>query len=63
MEKEAQAVLADSGKWVTWAHIDPTEKNDTLKAEFKLGDFAIFGQFLHELVGSVRQQLEVRSGQ
>jgi hypothetical protein len=34
-----------------------------LTAEFTLGDFAVFGQFLQELVGAVRQAAAVPNAQ
>lgn len=43
---------------VTWT---PTEQDDDptkYKAQFNLGDFSEFGQFLHDLVGSIRHPWE-----
>lgn len=57
-EKDAESVSADNGKWVKWTPIDPANENGKTSAEFTLGDFAVFGQFLQELVGTVRQSLE-----
>lgn len=61
-EKDAESVASDPAGWVRWAHVDPTNHKDKRKAEFTLGDFAIFGRFLQELVGTVRQPMEVSSG-
>jgi hypothetical protein len=61
-EKDAESVSSDAGRWVTWIPVDPTNDNAKRRAEFALGDFAVFGQFLQELVGAVRQPLEVPSG-
>jgi len=62
-EKDAEAVSSDTGHWVTWTPIDPANDKDKHRAEFALGDFAVFGQFLQELVGTVRQPTEVPIGQ
>lgn len=61
-EKDAESVSPDTGRWVTWTPIDPANDKDKRRAEFALGDFAVFGQFLQELVGAVRQPVEVPSG-
>ncbi|MDI6451443.1 SIR2 family NAD-dependent protein deacylase [Anaerobaca lacustris] len=61
-EKDAESVSSDAGRWVTWIPVDPTNDKAKRRAEFALGDFAVFGQFLQELVGAVRQPLEVPSG-
>lgn len=58
-EKDDEFVSTDNGKWVKWMPVDGTNENSKRRAEFTLGDFAIFGQFMQELVGNVRQQLEV----
>lgn len=59
LEKDAESVSSDSGKWVKWTPIDPANVNGKRTAEFALGDFDIFGQFLQELVGNARQMSEV----
>ena len=58
LEKDAESVSADNIKWVKWIPVDPAMDNGKRKSAFMLGDFAIFGQFLQELVGNVRQSLE-----
>lgn len=58
-EKEAGSLSKDVEKWVAWAPIDPTKKDGKVTAEFLLGDFAFFGQFLRELIGNNRQFSEV----
>ena len=40
----------DSGA-VNWTLMNPTEPNGKLRAEFLLGDFQVFGQFLQQQVG------------
>jgi hypothetical protein len=62
-EKDAEAVSADSGKWVRWIPVDPANENGKRTAEFTLGDFDVFGQFLQELVGNVRQPPEAPNAQ
>ena len=54
-EKDAESVSADNGRWLRWTPVDPENKEGKWSAEFTLGDFAVFGQFLQELVGTVRQ--------
>ena len=58
LEKDAQSITADDGKWVKWTPVDPANENSKRTAEFTLGDFAVFGQFLQELVGKMRQSPE-----
>lgn len=62
-EKDAEAVSADNGKWVRWIPVDPANENGKRTAEFTLGDFDVFGQFLQELVGNVRQPPEAPNAQ
>jgi hypothetical protein len=45
-------------KWVVWVQIDPAEENSKRRAEFCLGNFGTFGQFLQELIGMGRESLE-----
>ncbi len=59
LEKDAESVSADNTKWVKWMPVDPANENGKRKSAFMLGDFAVFGQFLQELVGNVRQSLEI----
>lgn len=61
-EKDAESVSSNTGRWVMWMPVDPANDKDKHRAEFTLGDFAVFGQFLQELVGSVRQPMEVPNG-
>lgn len=63
LEKDAESVLSADGKWVKWTSIDLANENSKRKAEFTLGDFVIFGQFLQELVGATRQTPEVFDAQ
>jgi hypothetical protein len=54
-EKDAEAVSLDNGKGIKWT---PVDSNGKRTAEFTLGDFDVFGRFLHELLGTVYQPLE-----
>ena len=62
-EKDAESVSSDNGKWIKWTPIDPANENGKRTAEFTLGDFDVFGQFLQELVGNVRQPPEAPNAQ
>jgi len=55
-EKGAEVESADND-WIKWTQ--PDSLDDKYTAEFQLGNFAVFGQFLHELIGRIRGQLEV----
>lgn len=57
-EKDSEAVPPGSGRWVVWTPIDPADENSKRTAEFQLGDFAMFGQFVHELIGVAREVAE-----
>ena len=61
-EKDAESGSADTGKWVKWTPIDATKEDGKWTAQFQLGDFAVFGEFLHELIGATRQPSEARNG-
>lgn len=50
IEKEAQAT-SDPSHWVKWLPLNSSEPEGKLKAELHLGDFAVFGNFIQELVG------------
>ena len=60
-EKEADAVSSEVSPWVKWNPTDPA-RDDKRLAEFELGDFAVFGSFLRELIGHVRQSPESSDG-
>lgn len=60
-ERDAESVEKYNIKWIKWTPIIPKQKNSKMKSEFVLGDFALFGSFLQELVGDVRQLPEVTS--
>ena len=62
-EKDAESVSVDDGRFVRWTPVDPNNKEGKWSAEFTLGDFAVFGQFLQELVGTIRQAPAVPNAQ
>lgn len=63
LEKEAASVPQVSGRWVKWTGNDQDPEDSKLKAEFLLGDFDCFGQFLHELIGVTREAKEAPNAQ
>ena len=50
--KKLRTVSEDQSPWINWA----CSNNGMHAAEFKLGDFAVLGELLQELVGDVQQQ-------
>ena len=62
-EREAESVSPGNGSGVRWTPVDPKDEKGRWSAEFTLGDFAVFGQFLQELVGTVRQTTAVPNAQ
>lgn len=54
IEIDAGLTHADAADWVKWCPVDTTKPDGKQKAEFCLGDFAVFGEFLNELVGAGR---------
>ncbi len=57
-EMGADAAASSSSKWVTWTPIDVANASSKQTARFALGDFAILGEFLHELIGNVHRPAE-----
>jgi hypothetical protein len=57
-EKEAESIPTIDYPWIKWVPINQREDKSKCSAEFNLGDFVVFGVFLRELVGQVRQQVE-----
>jgi hypothetical protein len=51
-----------SRKWITYTPIKASVGDEKLVPNFRLGDFAFFGQFLYELIGDVRQTRETSIG-
>lgn len=62
-EKDAESVSAENGRWLRWLPVDPEKQKGKCSTEFMLGDFAVFGQFLQELVGSGQQVSAVPNAQ
>ncbi|MEW6081856.1 MAG: SIR2 family protein [Bacillota bacterium] len=60
-EKDAESVSENAGRWVMWIPVEPANKEGNRTAEFQLGDFAVLGEFLHELAGIARQYAEVQN--
>ncbi|MCL4519724.1 MAG: SIR2 family protein [Thaumarchaeota archaeon] len=50
IEKDNGAI-PDATRWIRWSPVDTKKPDGQHRAEFQLGDFAVFGEFLHELVG------------
>lgn len=63
VEREAETLPEGSGRWVVWTPTDPADAKSKRRAEFMLGDFAIFGQFLHELIGVAGEVAEASNAQ
>lgn len=59
VERNAESVLSEKNQWVKWHPIDTGKEAGQYAAIFTLGDFDIFGQFLYQLAGNVRQTREV----
>lgn len=57
-EKDA-GVTPDTTRWIKWRPVDPKKPDGLQRSEFQLGDFATFGEFLHELAGEGRVSSEV----
>ncbi len=57
-ERDAESGAADAVPWVSWVPVNPKEGKGKLKAVFNLGDYSILGDFLHALVGHIRQAQE-----
>lgn len=62
-ERDKESVPTDNSKWLRWKAVDPQKPEGKWSPEFALGDFAVFGQLLEELVGAVRQGPAVPNAQ
>ena len=62
MERVPGSGMYDDIPWVRWSPVDPADKSSKLKAEFKLGNFAVLGSFLHTLAGDIHQPQEASNG-
>ena len=56
VKRESEAISASDDGAVTWTSVEPTDPNAKLNAEFNLGDFSVFGQFLRLLAGDGQEQ-------
>ncbi|MBP6875767.1 MAG: SIR2 family protein [Candidatus Eisenbacteria bacterium] len=61
-ERDADSVSEDARRWVMWTPIDPANEAGKRTAEFRLGDFAVLGEFLQELTGVARLAAEGANG-
>ena len=61
--KDADSVIDNGNSWISWNSCDGSSDVSKVAAEFKLGDFDVFGQFLLEVAGCVRQPAEVHDVQ
>lgn len=57
-DKELESVTVEQSQWITWKAFDSGDDKSRQVAQFHLGDFEIFGKFLSELVGQIRQASE-----
>jgi hypothetical protein len=62
-EKDADSVPTDMSRWIVWKPKNLSDERSKRTAEFQLGDFAVFGQFLQELTGVARQSCEPSNAQ
>ena len=58
-EKDAESEMVNTMKWVQWTPLVPGKTDSKWKAEFQLGDFGAFGEFVHELAGVRNETLEI----
>lgn len=59
VERDADAAAVGLNKWVNWTPIDKDNANSKHAPQFTLGDFAVLGDFLYELIGNVHQSAEI----
>lgn len=57
-KKEKEILDPDSQGWTSWISVDSTDKNSPQIAQFHLGDFQVYGNFMNEIVGRIRQSPE-----
>jgi hypothetical protein len=53
-ETDAGTLSPVADPWVAWTALATTDGPKKMRAEFRLGDFAVFGRFLSDLVGAQR---------
>jgi hypothetical protein len=54
-EADAESVIREKRVGLRWVSVDPKDASAKQRAEFELGDFAVLGRFLRDLVGTVRE--------
>ncbi|MGA2614297.1 MAG: SIR2 family protein [Spirochaetia bacterium] len=52
--KDAEVAETEAIEWVKWLAVDPAREDSKRTAQLQLGDFAVFGLFLRDLVGHSR---------
>ena len=57
-QRDPEEAKATKSSAVTWESIDSTDDHSKQKAQFNLGDFEVFGQFLQQLVGDGQRPRE-----
>ncbi|MHB9005096.1 MAG: SIR2 family NAD-dependent protein deacylase [Coriobacteriia bacterium] len=57
-EREAEQETEESVDWLAWKAVGSSPQPNKQKAELLLGDFAIFGKFLHQLIGNQKRFME-----
>ena len=57
-ERERDSVAPSEGEAIVWTSIDPNKEDSSVRAEFRLGNFATFGQFLLNLLGGGQDRQE-----
>lgn len=62
-DREGESEISESNSWVTWTPKDPEDDKGKQIAEFHLGDFSYFGNFLREIVGQIRQSSEISNAE
>ena len=62
-EKEPESAASDHRGWVTWTPIDPKDDKSRQAVRFHLGDFFVFGKFVNELIGHIRQSSEASNAE
>lgn len=50
-EKDPEAITADNSAWIEWHSVDTKDAKSKKRAKSNLGNFAVFGGFIHQLVG------------
>lgn len=61
-ERNAATDTIARNDWINWVPVNPQTPEGKQKAEFVLGDFAVFGRFLRELTGGGNRLIEGENG-